>query len=393
MDKQHRERADELVLPAFATAHSHAFQRGLRGLAQRKAKAAGATDFWSWRTEMYRLANSLTPASFEEITRVAFRELAAAGVRTVGEFHYVHHQPNGEPYADRTLLADIAIRVAKECGLRIALLRAAYFRAGPGLPFATEQARFCDASVDDVLRDVDTLRTRYAADPDVRIGLAPHSVRAVAPSQLREITAYAQRHGLPLHMHVAEQLREVQECLQETGYRPGALLAELGVLSPQFVAVHATQLDAGELELLGAAGCFVCICPTTERDLGDGLCDLAAMRRAGLRIALGIDSHVVTDPFEEMRALETHERLRTQTRVTFTPERGTLSEALWHSGSTDSAAACGFASGGPQLVIDTAHPTLALVPKAHLLDAIVFSGHPGLVKRTLATSTGGPGAL
>jgi formimidoylglutamate deiminase len=376
----HRAESKELVLPALATAHSHAFQRGLRGLAQRRMPAA-AGNFWSWRSEMYHLADSLTPESFERIACIAYQELARAGVRTVGEFHYVHHQADGVPYAERTLLADIAIRAAKAAGLRIALLRAAYFRAGAGLPPEPGQARFCDPSVDAVLRDVDDLRARYAGDPDVRIGLAPHSIRAVAPGALRELADYASRHGLPLHMHVAEQSREVAECRAETGRRPGELLADLGVLSPQFVAVHATQLESHELKLLGQAGSFVCVCPTTERDLGDGLSDLSAMRAAGVRLCTGVDSHVVSDPFEEMRALETHERLRTRTRVTFAPQLESPSADLWAAGSLESAAACGFEHAGGRVVLDAGHPTLALVDPARLLDAVLFSGHPGLVKR------------
>src|SRR5262249_55250496 len=175
-----------LHLPALATAHSHAFQRALRGLAQRRG-AAGADDFWTWRGQMYRLANSLDPERMERIARVAYRELARAGVRTVGEFHYVHHQPDGTPYADRTALADAVIRAARAEGLRIALLRVAYHRAGPGRAAEPEQRRFCDPDVDSVLRDVDTLRAKYRGDPDVVIGIAPHSVRAVPPPFLREL--------------------------------------------------------------------------------------------------------------------------------------------------------------------------------------------------------------
>jgi formiminoglutamate deiminase len=372
-----RREGSELFLPALATAHSHAFQRGMRGSSQR----AGPDDFWSWRGQMYRLSSSLDPESLARISRIAFRELRRSGVLTVGEFHYVHHRADGTPYEQRTLLADVVIEAALAEGLRIALLRVAYHRAGPERPAEPGQRRYCDASADDVLRDVDTLRARYKDNPGVVVGIAPHSVRAVPPTWLRPLAEHAARHGLPLHMHVAEQEREVAECLAETGKRPVELLAEHGVLSERFVAVHATNLFAHEARLLGEARAFACICATTERDLGDGLPDLGTLRAAGVRLCTGIDSHVVTDPFEELRALETHERLRTKKRVTFAPANETPASALWRAGSIDGAIACGFADAGGEVVLDAEHPTLALVAEDALLDAVVYSGGPALVKR------------
>ncbi len=372
--------ADGLIrLPALATAHSHAFQRAMRGLAQRR----GAGDFWTWRGQMYKTALALTPESAASISRVAFRELARAGVRTVGEFHYVHHQPDGTPYDDRTVMSDAVIEAAKGEGLRIALLRVAYHRAGPGRDAEPGQRRFCDLAVDDVLRDVDTLRARYAKDPDVRIGLAPHSVRAVPPAWLRPLAEYAERHALPLHMHVAEQPREVDECVAETKRRPMELLADHGALGPRFCAVHATHLLPHEADLLGASHGFACLCPTTERDLGDGLPDVGALRRAGARLCTGIDSHVITDPIDDLRSIETHARLRTLTRVTYEPPArvGTLAEQLWREGSREGAAACGFPDVGGELLIAKSHPTLELVANENLLDAIVFSGSSSMVLR------------
>ena len=365
-------------LPALATAHSHAFQYAMRGTSQRRG-ADPTDDFWSWRGEMYRLANALTPSLLADVSRAAFRELARAGVRTVGEFHYLHHQPDGTPYADRTILSDTVIAAARAEGLRIALLRVAYHRAGPGRPRDDGQRRFCDDTVDAVLRDVDTLRAKYKDDPAVRIGIAPHSVRAVPPSWLAPIAAHAAAHALPLHMHVAEQQREIDECLAETGRRPIELLADHGVLSSRFVAVHATHLAADEARLLGAARSFACICATTERDLGDGLPDISALRAAGARLCTGIDSHVITDPIEELRALETHQRLRSQTRVTFQPAQGTLAEQLWREGSIEGARACGFDDAGGELTIARDHPSIARVSDAQLLDAIVFSGGPAMI--------------
>jgi formimidoylglutamate deiminase len=377
-----------LLLPALTTAHSHAFQRAMRGAAQRPRAVAAASgdDFWSWRGAMYKAAQGLDPSAIERISRVAFRELRHAGVRTVGEFHYVHHQPDGTPYDDRIAMSDAVIRAAKAEGLRISLLRVAYHRAGPGRPAEPEQRRFCDASVDDVLRDVDALRAKYKDDPDVRVGLAPHSVRAVPPQWIAELGAYAARHALPFHMHVAEQPREIEECIAETGKRPVELLAELGVLSAAFVAVHATHLAPHEAALLGAARAFACICATTEADLGDGLPDLGALRAAGARLCTGVDSHVITDAVADLRSLETLERLRSGHRLTFDPgaRSGSPAEDLWRSGSIEGALACGFADDGGTLRIRRDHPALELVPDALLLDAIVFGGSSALVENVSA---------
>jgi formiminoglutamate deiminase len=371
-----------LRLPALATVHSHAFQRAMRGLAQRPS--TGPDDFWSWRGQMYALASSLTPESIRMSSLVAFRELARAGVRTVGEFHYVHHQPDGTPYDDRTLLADAVIDAARQAGLRIALLRAAYHRAGPGRDAEAGQRRFCDPRVDDVLRDVESLRARWAGDAGVVIGIAAHSVRAVPPSWLAPLRDHAATRGMVLHMHVSEQAREVDECLAETGRRPVELLADQGVLSSRFVAVHATNVLAHEARLLGEARAFACVCPTTERDLGDGLPDLGALRAAGARLCTGVDSHALVDPIEDLRGLETHERLRTRSRVTFRPARATPAEQLWCEGSVEGAAACGFPDAGGHVVIRRDHPLLELVADEFLLDAIVFGGNLRLIERVEA---------
>lgn len=374
----------EIRLPALTTAHSHAFQRAMRGTAQRGPSAVvpGKTqDFWSWRDEMFRAATELTPESIATVSRVAFEELRRAGVRTVGEFHYIHHQPDGTPYDDRTLMSDIVIEAAKTAGLRISLLRVAYHRAGPGREAEPGQRRFCDPSPDLVLADVDRLRAKYANDPDVRIGLAPHSVRAIPPEWIRVFADYARAHDLPFHMHVAEQEREVEECFEETGKRPVELIADMGALGPRFCGVHCTQLLPHEAALLGKNSAFACICATTERDLGDGLPDLGSLRQHGARLCIGIDSHVVTDPIDDLRSLETHERLRTKKRITFVPSAGSPAEQLWREGSLHGALACGFEDAGGELVIRRDHPLLALVRDDRLLDAVVFSGSPALVDR------------
>lgn len=369
------------VLPALSTAHSHAFQRALRGDAERPGPA-GTDDFWSWRTAMYSLADALTPESIYSISLVAYRELFRAGVRTVGEFHYVHHAPGGAPYADRTILADAVIRAARDAGLRVALLRVVYARAGRDRPPEGAQRRFSDARLDDALADVDALASRYASSSDVIIGVAPHSVRAVPPAWLPEIAAFAAARGMPVHMHIAEQPAEIDACLAETSRRPVELVAEAGLVTSRFVAVHATHLAPHEPAILGGAGAFACLCPTTERDLGDGLPNLSALVEAGARICAGIDSHVITNPLEDLRGIELGERLRTGRRVTLRPSpegRGrTPAEELWRMGSEIGAHACGFADAGGHISASIQAPELELVKPEHVLDAIVFSGGPGL---------------
>ncbi|WP_437636810.1 formimidoylglutamate deiminase [Sorangium sp. So ce854] len=389
-----------IELPALASAHSHAFQRGMRGEAQRPGPS-GSDDFWSWRTAMYALAESLTPESIHAISKVAYRELRAAGVRTVGEFHYVHHQPGGAPYADRTILADAVIEAARAAGLRIALLRVVYARAGAGRAPEGAQRRFSDASLDAALADVEALRARYAGCDDVRVGVAPHSVRAVPPAWLGEIARFAAERGLMVHMHVAEQPAEIEACLAETGRRPVELLAERGALSERFVAVHATHLAPHEPALLGAARAMACLCPTTERDLGDGLPDVGALAGAGVRLCVGIDSHVITDPFEDLRGVELGERLRTGKRVTLRGQGGggeggggqggaMPAEALWEIGSLRGAEACGFADAGGTIAIRRDAPALALVREERLLDAVVYSGSPAMVVDDGAAPAGSP---
>jgi formiminoglutamate deiminase len=325
---------------------------------------------------MYRLAGSLDPESIYRISLVAYRELAAAGVLTIGEFHYVHHQPDGTPYDDRLVMSDAVIRAAKDAGLRIALLRVLYARAGAGKPPTSGQRRFCDASLEQGLADVAALAARHAQDADVEVGIAPHSVRAVPPAWLAEIAEFSALHGLPVHMHVAEQPAEIEGCLAETGRRPVELLAEHGLLSERFVAVHATHITPNEAHLLGSAKAFVCLCPTTERDLGDGLPDVGTLVAQGVRICLGVDSYVMSDPFEEMRGVALGERLRTGRR--FGPWEAPA-DALFRYATTEGALALGFVESGGFLAIDTASPTLTLVEGGDLLDALVFSGSPALV--------------
>jgi formiminoglutamate deiminase len=333
-------RDQRIVVPGIASAHSHAVQRVLRGRAQasrsrraQRSTGAASASFWSWRGLMYALAERVSPDDLHAISRYAFVELASAGVTCVGEFHYVQHDRDGRPYAERTLLAEAVIRAALDAGVRITLLRVAYLRAGLGRALEDAQRRFVDASIDDTLRDVESLTGRWSGDPRVRIGLAPHSVRAVPRDALAACASFARARGIPLHAHVSEQRREIRECLAEHGRRPVELLADVGALSDRFSAVHATHLAPNEARLLGGARAFVCVCRTTERDLGDGLPDLAALAEHGARFTTGTDSHASADPFEEARAMELDERTRAEAREVAL-DAGALVRALTHDAHT-----------------------------------------------------------
>lgn len=357
---------DHAVLPGLATAHSHAFQRALRGRAQRSRGS-----FWSWRGQMYQLAHALDPEAMYAVARFAYAELAAAGVTAVGEFHYVHHQADGEPYADRTILADAVIRAALDVGIRISLLRVLYARPGWGGAPEGPQRRFCDPTVDDALRDIEALIERWDSEPHVEIGVAPHSVRA-CPIEWIE-AAHRAFPALPFHAHVSEQPREIHECMAEHGRRPVELLAERGVIDERFVAVHATHLNAAEVAHL--SGAFVCICRTTERDLGDGLPPLRDLVRGGARLCFGVDSHAISDPFVEARAAELDERSRTGARCLTEPKQ------LLNAAGPEGYAAIGMAARETEdrVRLDLTETALVGTPPDRVDDAIVFGAHGGCV--------------
>ncbi len=365
-----------LLLPGLVNAHSHAFQRTIRG-ATHQRRTGDPNDFWSWREAMYRAAQSLDPEGIYRATRACYREMLAAGITCVGEFHYLHHQAHGEPYDDANELSKQVIRAADEVGIRLVLLEVLYQRAGAGQPPLPEQRRFCDRSVDAYLRRVDDLQS---AGFDV--GVAPHSIRAVTGEQLRELADFADAHDLVMHAHVSEQPRENAECAAELKMTPTAAFAEAGCLerARSFTAVHAVHVDAGDLELLGRQ--HVCACPTTEADLGDGIVPATEHRRAGARLALGSDSNAIIDLIQEARLLEMNERLRTRARICLALPRSGLGLCLLASATQAGASSLGrpdlgqLAIGSPfdAFTVDLDHPQLADVDSAHRLDALMLAG-------------------
>ncbi len=293
-----------LTIPGLANAHSHAFHRALRGRTH-----TGPGSFWTWREQMYALAGSLDPDSYRQLARATFAEMALAGISAVGEFHYLHHGSGGVPYDDPNAMGAALIAAAADAGIRITLLDTCYLHGGIGVGLDDTQRRFADPDPLAWAARASALADSPADPAGVRIGAAIHSVRAVDPAAMDIVASWAADRGVPLHAHVSEQPAENEQCGAAYGRSPTELLADCGVLTGGFTAVHATHLTDEDVSRLGAASCWCCFCPTTERDLADGIGPSRALRHAGSRLTLGSDSHAVIDLLEEARALELDERL------------------------------------------------------------------------------------
>lgn len=320
-----------LTLPGLANAHSHAFHRALRGAVQ-----VGSGTFWTWREVMYATAARLTPDSYHALARAVYAEMALAGITAVGEFHYVHHAPGGTPYADPNAMGEALITAAAEAGIRITLLDTAYLSSGFGQPPTAHQLRFSDGDAEAWATRSSLLKDRNHA----RIGAAIHSVRAVPAEQLETVARWAEERRAPLHVHLSEQTAENEACREVHGCTPAQLLALHGVLGPRTTGVHNTHLTAEDISLLGGSGTGTCMCPTTERDLADGIGPAVALQNEGSPLCLGSDSHAVIDLLEEARAMELNERLRTRTRGHWT------AAALLRAASGDGHTALGWEDAG-----------------------------------------------
>ncbi len=359
------ERLAGLTLPGLANAHSHAFQRALRGRTH-----AGSGSFWTWREQMYTLAAALDPDSYLALARATFAEMALAGITLVGEFHYLHHGPRGEPYADPNALGHAALAAADEAGIRITLLDTCYLHGGIDADPDPIQRRFCDADAMAWASRVHALEGTATA----RIGAAIHSVRAVDPAAARSVSTFAAERALPLHAHVSEQPAENEACLEAYGRTPTAVLHDAGALSERFTAVHATHVTQDDVALLGTAHARACLCPTTERDLADGIGPARRLLDAGVGVALGSDSQAAIDLFEEARAVELDERLATGTRGRHAPEE------LLHAATGEGYASLGWPAGGriePGALADLTTVALdgvrlAGTPADHAIAAVVF---------------------
>ena len=427
--------ANRAILPGMVNAHSHAFQRLLRGRTERRTisdglpparsgssptpNAKSKDTFWTWREMMYSAAMRLSPEDIYDASRMAFLEMALSGITAVGEFHYLHHAPDGRPYDDPNLLAKEVIRAAGDVGLRIALLRVAYARSGFQTAPNPKQARFIEAEADAYLKNLESL-TRdlgYVSSPTVRAGnsrrqaladtraidtawagVAPHSVRAVPVDYLRQVVGYANQHSLKIHMHVAEQPAEVSASVEEHGRSPIALLETEGLLSHDFTAVHAIHVTPKSIPSFARSGAMVCACPTTERNLGDGVVPADEYFKHAVPVCLGTDSHAQIDLLEDARELEYHLRLQKLERAVLSVSSPSVSEGderqevlpdgrasdtaalLFKCATINGACSIGAPSGALEpgkpadfFTVALDDPAIAGVSNRYLLTSIVFA--------------------
>jgi len=335
------------MLPGLANAHSHTFQRLFRGRAE--GRVAGGDTFWTWREQMYRAAAFLSPEDLYHVARAAFLEMAASGITVAGEFHYLHRDPSGRPYSDPNLLSHQVIAAAQSVGLRISLLRSAYFRAGFQRESHPGQIRFYE-TLDDYLKNLAALRSAYSNASCITVGAAPHSIRAVPLQSLQAIAAAADE--IPLHTHISEQIGENSACQAEYGATPATLLAENGLLTPRTTLIHAIHLTEDEFAAVAKSSASICSCPTTERNLGDGIFPADTAMRLGIPLVFGTDSQAQIEILEDARQLEYHLRLRDQQRgILDSSARGNwatqeaIGPALLHSATRNGYAALGLHGG------------------------------------------------
>ena len=375
------------MLPGMIDVHSHSFQRTIRGTVESRRKAG--PDFWSWRDAMYRAAGRFTPEELYIVARMAFLEMALAGITTVGEFHYVHRDRDGSPYDNPNEIALQIVRAASDVGLRIALLRVAYVRAGYNKAADPGQRRFLEPDPVEFLKNTEGLRTALAPSGGMAwVGVAPHSIRAVPLEYLRQVTAWARAERLPVHMHVAEQPAENAACVEEYGCTPFALLAGEGVLDERFTAIHGIHLSAEEIAAVGRANAIVGACPTTERNLGDGVLPADELMRAGVRIAFGSDSLTQIDPLENARELEYNLRLKKLERAVLdTVDDTGLPQRLLACATVNGASSLGapggrLTPGSPAdfFTVDLSAPSIAGSGPEELPASIVF----GLARTAIA---------
>jgi len=378
-----RQAADEalalhgLTIPGMANCHSHAFHRAIRGRTQR-----GVGSFWTWREAMYEVAATLDPDSYHDLATATYAEMALAGITAVGEFHYLHHQRDGTPYADGNAMGAALVDAAREAGLRITLLDACYLHGGiGGRPDAT-QRRFSDGDAHRWAERADGIATARHA----KVGAAIHSVRAVDPDSMAVVAEWAHARETSLHAHVSEQPAENEACLAAHDCTPVELFHRSAALDERFTAVHATHLTDGDVSLLGAASCTCCCCPTTERDLADGIAPTRSLRDAGARLSLGSDSHAVIDLLEEARAVELDERLASGQRGTH--DAAALLAAATHVGH----ASIGWPDAGrievgamaDLVTVRLDSVRLAGASADHLVEHVVFAGTAADVDHVVA---------
>jgi formimidoylglutamate deiminase len=368
--------------------HSHAFQRAMAGLAERLEP--GEASFWTWRRVMYRFLERIGPEELSAIAAQLYVEMLEAGYTAVGEFHYLHHQPDGRAYADPAELSWAILQAQRATGIGLSHLPSLYLAGGfGGAPPEVGQRRFLH-DLDGFARLLEALRGTFAGDPDLRLGIAPHSLRAVPDDALLAVITMLDRidPDAPIHIHVAEQAREVRDCLEWCSRRPVAHLLDVAPVGPRWCLIHATHMDDDETAALARSGAVAGLCPTTEANLGDGLFNLAAWLNAGGRLGIGSDSHVSVSPVEELRWLEYGQRLTTLRRlVAASAAEPHCGARLWPAALAGGAQALGRRIGrlapgcrADLVRLDADHPLLYSRTGDLLLDALVFSGNANPIR-------------
>ncbi len=390
-DAASRDDAESLgrfVLPAMPNLHSHAFQRAMAGLAERQTNAEDS--FWTWRETMYAFAGRIDPDSLRAIAAQLYVEMLKAGYTQVCEFHYLHHQPNGAPYADPAAMSLALIEAAQEAGIGLTLLPALYMTGGfDGRPLSERQRRF-GSTVESYLRLLEQLRKME--NSTLRIGIALHSLRAVPENDMTTVLASNVLDAAPIHIHVAEQIGEVQDCLQVRNARPVEWLLDHAPVDPRWCLVHATHVTADEIRGIAQTGAVAGLCPTTEANLGDGLFPLKPFLDAGGVIGVGSDSHISVSPVEELRWLEYGQRLTTRHRnIAVSESSSSVGETLWSDALFGGSRASGIATGALEdgtradmLVLDDTSPLLAARDSENVLDTFLFAGNSQLVRHVMA---------
>lgn len=342
-----------ILVPGFANAHSHAFQRALRGRVETRQKTAPHDDFWSWRHEMYRIALTLDLDAVEAVATWCYADMVRAGFVSVGEFHYLHHDTAGQRYADPAAVSARLARAAQRAGVRLVLLQCAYERAGWGQQAHPEQRRFIFPDVKEFLQFCDDIRsglpftgTGHASFPDLRHGFALHSVRACSGEWLEAVSEAARGLDLPLHIHACEQPAELKACQSAEGMGPIAFLSSCGALHSRTTLVHATHVSQSDIQLMVDGQTYICLCPSTERNLGDGLAPILDFQRAGIPVCVGTDSHARIDALDELRSLEEHERVRLLRRNVLAAPGESPAPALLHAGCIAGAQSLGLSAPG-----------------------------------------------
>lgn len=383
--------AGQALLPGLINAHSHAFQRVIR--ARTEYRSANEDNFWTWREQMYSAASRLDPTGVYQASRMAFLEMALNGISTVGEFHYIHNAPNGAEYSDPNLLSKEVIRAAVDIGIRIVLLRVAYARAGFNKNSNPLQRRFIEP-LESYLKSVASLAREVKEVELAEVAVAPHSVRALPLDYLKTVISFADERKLPVHMHVAEQPGEVSDCISEYGRSPFALLQTEGLLSERFTAVHAIHVTTKAIDAFAQTGAQVCACPTTERNLGDGVVPAADYFSRNVKVSLGTDSQVQIDLLEDARELEYHLRLQRRERNILESSdsgesRDSLARTLFECATSSGAASLGLQVGlvpGASLdffTVDLDDPTVGGSSTDKLLASIVFSSTRAAIRNVV----------